>query len=150
MLSVLLFAPALVAGLAQVSIEGFAFVPESVFVQPGDTVRWTNNDEVTHTTTSVNAAAGLWNSGNMGLSKTYQFVFKNVGSYDYNCKTHSGMLGWVTVSTVVSVSPASAPPSAAPRETDPPLRDLRDVRGRAVEPVNPHRSAVPTFKKPEK
>lgn len=148
MLAALILAPALVTTVMNVSIEGFAFVPESVFVQPGDTVRWTNNDDVIHTTTSVNAAAGLWNSGNMGLNKTYQFVFKNVGSYDYNCRTHSGMLGWVTVSTVVSVHPESGaaadPKAPAARAT------ARDVRGRALEPSSERRPAVPTFRKAER
>lgn len=147
MLSLLLLAPALVAGLVQVSIEDFSFVPESVFVQPGDTVRWTNNGAQTHTATSVNAAAGLWNSGNMGTNKTYQFVFKNVGSYDYNCRTHSGMLGWVTVSTVTAVR-TGTPSKLGKPGTEIPERALRDVQGRTVEAEKTPKIATPAFHKP--
>ena len=126
MLALFLLAPALVSGLAQVSIEEYAFVPESVFVQPGDTVRWTNKDVDPHTTTSVNGARGVWNSGNMGLNKTYQFVFKNTGTYDYRCNVHTGMLGWVTVQTVTAIRPA--PPQTEPKEAG----AMRDARGRAL------------------
>src|SRR4051794_23986778 len=45
-----------------VSIAGFAFNPSDLTINVGDTVTWTNNDGVIHTTTSDSL---VWNSGSL-------------------------------------------------------------------------------------
>lgn len=157
MLAALILAPVLVTTVVNVSIEGFAFVPESVAVNLGDTVRWTHNDSgLIHTATSTSGVTS-WNSGNMTFKKTYQKVFNNLGISDYNCRTHTGMLG-----RVVTVDP-DAPVRIrleTPQGTDLKsghkpgtkpngphgLEAPRDARGRAVEPAT-NRRAVPAFAK---
>jgi len=47
------------ATLHEVSIVSFAFSPQSLTINTGDTVRWINNDTVPHTSTSDN---GDWDS----------------------------------------------------------------------------------------
>jgi plastocyanin len=79
----------------EVSIEGLAFVPDSILVVPGTTVRWTNNDNVTHTVTSD--PAGLFNSGPLQPGESFEYRFDAPGSYSYICTIHPSMTGAVIV-----------------------------------------------------
>lgn len=85
-----------------VSIQSFSFVPAQLPIKVGDTVRWTQKDAVTHTTTSGpnGVADGLWDSGNMTLAanSTFSFEFTEAGTYPYFCRPHkSFMRGAITV-----------------------------------------------------
>ncbi len=79
-----------------VAISGFAFSPESLEVQVGDTVRWTNNDGTTHTVTSTDGN-DVFNSGNLSNGETFEFTFTEVGDFDYFCFFHNHMTGTITV-----------------------------------------------------
>ena len=146
MLAALILAPVLWTGIFNVSIEGFAFVPDSVRVQPGDTVRWTNKDGTTHTSTGDGTGAGLWNSGNLASNATFQRAFTTAGSYNYHCNFHTSMMGKVVVGAASAIDPA---PGAKP-EAQPAPGPLRDTRGRSL----PHEHgkmpapASPTFPAP--
>lgn len=78
-----------------VSINGSSFSPSSLTIAVGDTVRWTNFDNVTHSVTS-DAGTEL-DSPNMGNAAIYQHIFMSAGSFPYHCKFHVGMDGTVTV-----------------------------------------------------
>ena len=85
-----------------VAIQNFAFVPANLTIDVGDTVRWTQKDAVTHTTTSGpnGVADGLWDSGNMTLAAntTFSFTFTEAGTHPYFCRPHkSFMRGTITV-----------------------------------------------------
>ncbi len=82
------------AATVDVSITGFAFSPPGVTINVGDTVRWTNNDAFTHTSTSD---TGAWDSGLLGNGATYSFTFSSEGTFPYHCVFHPSMLGSVTV-----------------------------------------------------
>jgi len=154
MLAALILAPALVTTVVNVSIEGFAFVPDSIAVNLGDTLRWTNKDGSTHTSTST-GGINTWNSGNLGQNKTYQKVFTTAGLSSYHCNIHSGMLGQVLVvdpnaPVAIHAETVTKSGSRAPAIQG----SLRDARGRALESApgsaGAHRAAVPAFHKTER
>lgn len=146
MLAALILAPALITTVVNVSIEGFAFVPDSIAVNVGDTIRWTNKDGSTHTSTST-GGTNTWNSGNLGQNKTFQKVFATAGLSSYRCNIHSGMLGQVL--TVDPNAPVALHAGAASKtglkaqgiESVP-----RDARGRALGSENARQAPVPTFR----
>ena len=88
------------------------FVPASVNVSVGDTVKWTNPGLITHTVTfdpaqaatasNVALPAGVapFDSGNMEEEATFSHTFTVKGTYKYICKMHEamGMVGTVVVS----------------------------------------------------
>ena len=77
-----------------VTIAGFAYDPATVEVGTGDTVTWTNDDDVPHT---VDARGGEFSSGNLDPGDDFTFTFDTAGSYDYFCAIHDFMAGTVTV-----------------------------------------------------
>ena len=75
------------------SIVSFAFNPNQIVINVGDTVTWTNNDPVDHTTTS----AGNWNSGSLTLGASFSEVFNSPGTFNYFCSIHPSMTATVVV-----------------------------------------------------
>ena len=71
-----------------------AFVPDDFTVDAGSSVTWTNNDAVTHTTTSDTNA---WNSGNVVPGGRFTATFPSAGTFPYHCQIHPGMVGTITV-----------------------------------------------------
>ncbi|MEE9554345.1 MAG: YCF48-related protein [candidate division Zixibacteria bacterium] len=82
------------AALYDVAIVNFTFSPAELSIQPGDTVRWTNQDSAPHTATSN---SDVWDSGNMNNGAVYSYVFSAEGSYPYLCLYHSNMTGVIIV-----------------------------------------------------
>ncbi len=75
------------------SIVSFAFNPNQIVINVGDTVTWTNNDPVDHTTTS----AGNWNSGSLTFGASFSEVFDSPGTFNYFCSIHPSMTATVVV-----------------------------------------------------
>ena len=76
------------------------YVPSSVNIQKGDTVKWTNSDTAAHTVTSGTPDAGP--DGNFDSSLvmgkgSFSNKFDQTGSYDYFCMVHPWMQGNVRV-----------------------------------------------------
>jgi plastocyanin len=84
------------AGVVALRIESSAFVPAEMTVEPGTTVRVTNNDAATHTWTADDDDG--WNSDGLGQGDTYEHTFDEAGSFGYHCSIHPGMTGTVQVS----------------------------------------------------
>ncbi len=84
-----------------VSIVDNSFNPATITIVQGDTVVWTNNGSIPHTSTSGTSCTsdGKWDSGNMNSGATYRHAFATAGSYPYFCTYHCsmGMTGTVTV-----------------------------------------------------
>ncbi len=78
--------------IVEVSIQGFAFNPESVGISPGDTVRWTNMDSAAHI-----VKGDTFESGSLAKGDTYKFVFTEPGVYNYICSIHPSMKGTINV-----------------------------------------------------
>jgi amicyanin len=90
-----------------VEIEGFAFAPQTLTIRAGDTVTWTNLDDVEHTATST---SGAFDSGLLAQGESYTVTFTEPGTYDYLCTPHPMMTGRI----VVEAAPAAPAPSTAP------------------------------------
>src|SRR5215469_12006163 len=100
-----------------VAITGFAFQPPSVSINAGDSVRWTDMDNASHTSTSD---TGVWDSGVLNLTQ-FSFQFTNAGNYPYHCTTHPFMTASVSVTassnqppTVSITSPTNGASFTAP------------------------------------
>ena len=74
-----------------VSIGEFFFNPTPINISVGDSVRWTNNGTVDHTTT------GNWDSENLSPGSTFTQTFDSPGTSDYICTIHPLMSGTVKV-----------------------------------------------------
>jgi len=115
-LGVAIATPALAEGsTVEVSMKNSpkgVFVPASVTIKVGDTVKWTNPGVITHTVTfdpaqaatasNVALPAGVapFGSENMEEDATFSHTFTVKGTYKYICKMHEamGMVGTVVVS----------------------------------------------------
>ena len=87
-------------------------------ISPGDTVMWTNNDNVDHTLVDglpYTAQRGtLFDSGVIAPGKTYSFTFYNAGTYKYSDKIDRWMVGEINVRPIQS---SSAVPEFGPIAT---------------------------------
>lgn len=79
-----------------VEMKNSRFVPQTLEVEVGDKVTWTNLDSVGHTVTPFDSDVwGTEGSGSaredlMGRGDTYSFTFTEAGTYEYRCIPHSG------------------------------------------------------------
>src|SRR3954464_11218270 len=73
----------------KVTIDNFTFSPAEVKVKVGDTVTWTNHDDIPHTAVS----AGKFRSKTMDTDDTFSFTFTSAGDYKYFCSPHPHMTG---------------------------------------------------------
>jgi len=79
-----------------ISIQKMAYNPSSMTVKKGATVRWVNNDAVTHTVTFTKAS-GINPSGPLSASQSFSVKFDQIGTYPYSCAIHPSMQGTVIV-----------------------------------------------------
>ena len=85
------------SGNQAITIQGFAFNPQSITVKVGTTVTWTDKDTVSHTVTSLSGPASF-NSGPLTASGgTFKFTFTQAGTYSYHCMIHPSMMASITV-----------------------------------------------------
>ena len=92
------------------SIRDFAYVPTALQVQVGDTVTWTNDEQVMpHDVTS--GVPGQPDVGQAFASpillpgQSFSFTFSAAGEYPYLCKLHPTMTGVVIVAAEAYVAP---------------------------------------------
>jgi amicyanin len=76
-----------------VTIDNFTFSPPELKVKVGDTVTWTNHDDIPHTVVS----AGKFRSKAMDTDNTFSFTFTSAGDYKYFCSLHPHMTGMIKV-----------------------------------------------------
>jgi plastocyanin len=77
----------------KVTIDNFTFAPHELKVKVGDTVTWTNHDDIPHTVVS----AGKFRSKAMDTDDTFSFTFTSAGDYKYFCSLHPHMTGMIKV-----------------------------------------------------
>jgi len=77
-----------------VKIDNFTFVPQQITVKAGDTVTWTNRDDIPHTVTSKTTA---FRSKALDTDDKFSFTFTTPGTYAYFCSLHPHMTGTVVV-----------------------------------------------------
>lgn len=87
------------------------FTPDTVRIEPGETVRWENSSLLAHSVTgdpslsTIEGSAKLpegakpFDSGMMDPKQTFEHTFQVPGTYQYFCIPHEGtkMYGWVIV-----------------------------------------------------
>jgi plastocyanin len=85
-----------------------AFTPNPVNIKVGDTVTWTNNDDIFHTVTSGLGSddTNLGKEFDSGLSgptalisqgRTFSHTFVGEGEFPYFCQLHPTMIGKIVV-----------------------------------------------------
>ena len=77
----------------KVTIDNFTFTPPELTVKVGDTVTWTNRDDIPHTVVS----AGKFRSKALDTDNSYSFTFTEAGDYKYFCGLHPHMTGMIKV-----------------------------------------------------
>jgi len=90
-----------VANAAEFSVDqrDLRFVPDSLTVKIGDTVRFTDTDRITHNVTVVNPDG---RSEDRGMSTYHEHIvvkFDKAGVYHVRCSIHPEMKMTVTVAT---------------------------------------------------
>ncbi|MGE5429904.1 MAG: plastocyanin/azurin family copper-binding protein [Syntrophomonadaceae bacterium] len=82
------------ANTADVVMQNMAFVPASITVTAGTTVKWTNKDSFQHTVTSGTPEApdGKFDSGLISQNGTFSYKFDTKGTYNYFCKPHQQVM----------------------------------------------------------
>jgi plastocyanin len=78
-----------------VDIRNFAYSPDVVEIAAGDTVTWTNQDQVPHTATGEDR--GVLQSGTIAPGASFSQVFPEAGEFGYFCEFHPNMSGTVVV-----------------------------------------------------
>lgn len=78
----------------RIVIENFAFVPERLEIQAGDTVVWINRDIAPHT---ASADGRTWDTGSLGRGRSAAIGFAVSGTFAYVCRHHPHMRGEITV-----------------------------------------------------
>jgi plastocyanin len=80
--------------VAQVYVQFSAVGPSQLDVLPGQTVRWTNVSDRTHTITSDDR---LFDSGDLPGGSNFTFTFPSVGTFRYHCTIHPAITGEIDV-----------------------------------------------------
>lgn len=70
--------------------DGFA--PATITIKKGETVTWTNNDDMPHTVEFDDEE-----SNELSRGDTFSKQFDSVGTFSYECGLHSNMTGTVVV-----------------------------------------------------
>ena len=90
-----------------VAIAEFAFSPATLTITAGDTVTWTNEDQVAHTATST---TGAFDSGVLDQGESFVLTFTSPGTYDYLCTPHPTMTGRIVVEAAAAATTAPGGP----------------------------------------
>jgi plastocyanin len=102
--AVIAVAPEAGAASQTVSIKNVVYSPSVVVVSAGDTVTWTNEEELfPHDVTSGQAGAAdmgqRFVSAPLNPGETFSHAFSEPGEYAYVCALHPSMIGTVMVTS---------------------------------------------------
>ncbi|WP_048066247.1 cupredoxin domain-containing protein [Methanosarcina acetivorans] len=78
--------------IIDVEIRDYKYIPDSLTVDVGQTVRWTNYDTVLHDVVGSGIESEYLKQG-----ETFTYTFEQEGTYDYICTLHPSMEGKVIV-----------------------------------------------------
>lgn len=90
-------------GPAKVAIRASSVDPAGIAVLAGERVEWHNVSVREHTITSRD---GLFDSGRIGINRTFGYAFTAAGSFGYYCRIHPYIAGTVDVVQVLLHAPA--------------------------------------------
>ncbi len=86
--------PAAPAGPVAVHISNFTFGPKAVTVKVGQTVTWTNEDDIPHTVVATDKS---FRSKVLDTGQSFSFTFTKAGQFAYFCSLHPMMTGKIVV-----------------------------------------------------
>src|SRR4051812_28437121 len=96
-----------------VDVYPSGYLPDYLEIAPGDNVFWINQDDFSHTVTSVD---GSWPRGILfDYQDTFGLTFPGVGTYDYFCE-FDGFTGTIVVKQAGTVPPNDTCTSATAME----------------------------------
>jgi plastocyanin len=78
----------------KVIIHSMGFHPQDLTLKVGDSIKWINNDPVTHTAT---ATGGRFNSNGIAPGHAWRFTARKKGEFKYACSVHPTMTGTLHV-----------------------------------------------------
>lgn len=104
------------AATSAVSIQNFMFVPATVTIAAGDSVRWTNLDAAPH---SAVGQGGSFSTGALAKDQSATIAFNSAGTFPYICGIHgASMSGTIVVRAAATPVPTPVPTVApTPRPT---------------------------------
>lgn len=75
------------------------YIPHTLTINSGDTIRWDNPDAAAHTITSITDMVpdGLFDSGLIMIDASFEYTFEEPGTYDYFCIVHPWMASSIQV-----------------------------------------------------
>jgi len=82
------------ASATAVKIDNFSFTPQTLTVNVGTTVTWTNGDDVPHNVVSTDK---VFKSKTMDTDEKFSYTFAKPGTYNYYCSIHPRMTAAVVV-----------------------------------------------------
>jgi plastocyanin len=82
------------SGSIDVKIDNFTFTPQTITVPAGTAVRWTNRDDIPHTSVSEDKT---FKSKVLDTDDQFAYTFSKPGTYKYFCSIHPKMTGTVVV-----------------------------------------------------
>jgi plastocyanin len=96
-LAVLSFALPAYAAETVVNQQGLKFIPDTVTIAAGDTIRFTNSDRFFHDVTVVNPDGTTEDKGLQDFHHDQVVTFAKPGVYKVRCRLHPAMTVAVTV-----------------------------------------------------
>ncbi len=96
-----------------VTTTDFVFTQQSITITIGDTVTWSNNSGITHTSCTGDTA--VWDSGDILTGTSFSRTFNTAGTFPYHCHYHQGlgMVGTVIVNPPATTITWPAPVAVA-------------------------------------
>ena len=94
--------------LGAISRTTDAYQPNPGYIELGQTITWTNNDNFIHTVTQramnvdIQSSPPLFDSGIMDRGQSFAHTFNTEGRYDYHCTIHPWMVGQIFVTSISS------------------------------------------------
>ena len=79
---------------AEISIQNFHFMPETLTVKAGTAVTWVNRDEEPHNVVSLDR---VFRSKAIDGGEKFTAVFDKPGTYNYICAVHPHMRGQIVI-----------------------------------------------------
>lgn len=77
-----------------VAVENFKYDPDPITIRVGDSITWTNEDPVGHTSTATDDS---FNTGMFFPDDSATITFDTAGNFPYFCGTHPEMTGTIVV-----------------------------------------------------
>jgi len=125
-----------VAATKAVNIVNFAYAPNPVTINVGDSVTWTNADQAAH---SAKSTTGAFDTGILANGQLKTLTFNGAGTFAYICGVHGASMSATLVVQAVATPAPTPPPTPVPT----PVRTVAPTPVPTIAPT-PAPTAPPT------